>query len=83
MDQRYLDLLAAVVRQAFQDMARDPHGRGMEARRWLMRTGLVAADGSTRYGISAGSGRRSTTPTREDQAVQRRLARAAARHQEA
>ncbi len=31
MDQRYVDLAAAIVRQAFSDAAHDYHGKGMDA----------------------------------------------------
>jgi hypothetical protein len=55
----------------------------MDVWRWLDVTGLVDADGTSRYGIPAGAGRRSTTPTREEQAVQRRRAWAATWPQEA
>ena len=46
MDARYEALYAAVVRQAFADVAHGTNGKGMDAAAWLELAGLVDADGS-------------------------------------
>ena len=74
MDQRYVDLFAAVVRQAFYDAAHGQHGKGMPAAEWLELAGLVDADGTPRYGMP----RRRHAPTTStiDENTRRRWARA-------
>ncbi len=57
MDQRYVDLAAAIVRQAFSDAAHDyHHARHMDAAAWLELAGLVDPDGTMRYGMPRGAG---------------------------
>ncbi len=56
MDARYEALYAAVVRQAFHDVAHDYHGKGMDAAAWLRLAGLVDPDGMMRYGMPGGAG---------------------------
>ena len=74
MDQRYVDLAAAIVRQAFHDAAAGYRGKGMEPRRWLELAGLVEPDGTSRYGAPS---RGRSTPTNTDEYnMRRRLARA-------
>ncbi len=51
MDQRYVDLAAAIVRQAFADVAHGTQGKGMDAAAWLELAGLVDPDGTMRYGM--------------------------------
>ena len=67
MDQLYVDLAVAIVRQALYDAARGYHdSRHMDAAAWLELAGLVDADGTTRYGMP--SHRRNTiTATTEDE----------------
>ena len=74
MDQRYVDLAAAVVRQAFHDAAHDYHGKGMDARQWLELAGLVEPDGTSRYGTPRRQ--RNGTATPDDYNARRRVARA-------
>ncbi len=76
MDQRYVDLAAAMVRQAFYDLAHDyHHARHMDAAAWLELAGLVDADGTPRYGMP--SRRPNTiTATTQDENSRRREARA-------
>ena len=75
MDQRYVDLFAAVVRQAFTDAAHHyQHPRHMDAAGWLELAGLVDADGTTRYGTPGR--RRNTTTSTIDENTRRRMARA-------
>ena len=51
MDQRLVNLYAAVVRQAFHDAYSDYNGsKGMDARQWLELVGLIDPDGTSRYG---------------------------------
>ncbi len=75
MDQRYVDLAAAIVRQAFHDAAHDTtRGKGMDAAAWLELAGLVDADGTPRYG-TPGTRHAPTTST-IDENTRRRWARA-------
>ncbi len=75
MDQRYVDLFAAVVRQAFYDAAHDyEHPRHMDAGAWLDLAGLVDADGTTRYGTPIR--RHAPTTSTIDENTRRRWARA-------
>ncbi|HZG68964.1 MAG TPA: hypothetical protein VEZ12_19665 [Herpetosiphonaceae bacterium] len=75
MDQRYVDLAAAMVRQAFADAAHDyHHPRHMAAARWLELAGLVDADGTTRYGTPIH--RHAPTTSTIDENTRRRWARA-------
>ena len=76
MDQRYVDLAAAMVRQAFQDVAHGTHGKGMAAAAWLELAGLVEPDGTLRYGMPS---RRPHTITTTDENARRRVARARVR----
>lgn len=80
MDQRLTNLYAAVVRQAFHDVAHDYHGKGMDAREWLLLAGLIADDGSLPYGSP--SRRRDITTTTEDYNARRRVARTAERRRD-
>ena len=74
MDQRYVDLFAAVARQAFADVAHDyQHGRHMDAAAWLELAGLVDADGTTRYGMPRRGN--NTIATTTDVRPRRRTAR--------
>ncbi len=75
MDQRYVDLFAAVARQAFYDAAHDYlHPRHMDAAAWLELAGLMADDGSLPYGPPGP--RRNTTTSTTDENTRRRWARA-------
>ena len=40
-----IELLGAVARQAIADAQSGYHGKGMEARQWLMLAGLMSPDG--------------------------------------
>ncbi len=73
MDQRYVDLFAAVARQAFHDAAHDyHHPRHMDAQQWLELAGLVDPDGTTRYGTP----RRGNNTIATDENSRPRMARA-------
>ncbi len=75
MDQRYVDLFAAVVRQAFYDVAHGTtRGKGMDAAAWLVLAGLVDPDGTPRYG-TPGTRHAPATST-IDENTRRRWARA-------
>ncbi len=75
MDQRYVDLVAAMVRQAFSDAAHDYlHARHMDAAAWLELAGLVDADGTPRYGMPIH--RHAPTTSTIDENTRRRWARA-------
>ncbi len=79
MDARYEALYAAVVRQAFHDVAHHyHHARHMEAAAWLELSGLVDADGTSRYGTPRRQ--RNGTTTTEDYNVRRRIERAEQQH---
>ena len=73
MDARYIDLYAAVARQAFQDVDHDYHGRGMDARQWLELAGVVDADGTSR---SRAPRRQRSSSTTEHYNARRRVVRA-------
>ncbi len=74
IDQRFVDVYAAVVRQAFADAAHDYHGKGIDARQWLELAGLIELDGTSRYGTPRRQ--RNGTATTEDYNARRRVARA-------
>jgi hypothetical protein len=75
MDQRYVDLAAAIVRQAFYNAAHDyHHGRHMDAQQWLELAGLIADDGSLPYGTPR---RQRNSTTTEDYNARRCVGRAA------
>ncbi len=79
MDQRYVDLAAAIVRQAFYDAAHDyRHTRHLDAAEWLEMAGLVDADGTSRYGTPRR--KPSGTTTTEDYNTRRRIQRAKQQH---
>ncbi len=79
MDQRYVALAAAIVRQAFYDAAHDyRHTRHLDAAEWLEMAGLVDADGTSRYGTPRRQHKRTTTT--EDDNVRRRIQRAEQQH---
>ncbi len=78
MDQRYVDLFAAVVRQAFHDVGHGYHGKAMDAAEWLELAGLVEPDGTSRYGTPRRQ-YKSTTTTEDDNA-RRRIERAKQQH---
>ncbi len=78
MDQRYVELAAAIVRQAFSDAAHCYHGKGIDAAAWLELSGLVDADGTSRYGTPRRQ--HNGTTTTEDYNTRRRIERAEQQH---
>ena len=75
MDQRYVDLAAAIVRQAFYDAAHCyHHTRHLDAAEWLELAGFIGPDGTSRYGTPRRQ--HNGTTTSADYNVRRRIQRA-------